>query len=91
MEIRLRFFASIREKLRCSEATCRVPAGATVHDLLDQLCRDYPTLADVRRALRVAVNQEYVDPQHPLADNDEVALIPPVSGGLDVRNRCTHD
>lgn len=87
----MRFFASIREKLRRSEATCRVPAGATVRDVLDQLCRDYPTLADVRGALRVAVNQEYVDPQHLLADNDEVALIPPVSGGLDVRNRCARD
>jgi len=91
MEIQLRFFASIREKLRRSEATCRLPAGATVGDLLDQLCREYTALAEVRGALRVAVNQEYVDPQHPLSDNDEVALIPPVSGGVDVRNRCARD
>ena len=87
MEIQLRFFASIREKLRRREATCALPDGATVGDLLDHLCREYTGLADVRGALRVAVNQEYVDPQHRLSDNDEVALIPPVSGGLDVRNR----
>ena len=87
MHLRLRFFASIREKLGRSEATCSLPDGATVDDLLTQLCCEYPPLAAVRRALRVAVNQEYVDPHHPLADNDEVALIPPVSGGLDVRNR----
>ena len=86
MHVRLRFFASVREKLRRSDATCMLPDGATVDDLLDQLCRDYPPLADVRRALRVAVNQEYVDPQHALSDNDEVALIPPVSGGRDVRD-----
>jgi molybdopterin converting factor subunit 1 len=81
MQARVRFFASIREKLHRSEATCALADGATVNDLLDQLCRDYPALADVRRALRVAVNQEYVDAHHPLSDNDEVALIPPVSGG----------
>lgn len=87
MHVRLRFFASLREKLRRSEATCSLPDGATVHDLLDQLSRDYPPLADIRRAVRVAVNQEYVDLQHALSENDEVALIPPVSGGMDVRDR----
>ena len=87
MHVHLRFFASIREKLHRSDATCSLPESATVENLLDQLCHDYPPLADVRRALRVAVNQEYVDSEHRLADNDEVALIPPVSGGLDVRDR----
>jgi molybdopterin converting factor subunit 1 len=91
MDIQVRFFASIREKLRRSEATCSLPDGATVRDLVDQLCREHPPLAGVRGALRVAVNQEYVDAQHPLSDNDEVALIPPVSGGLDVRNRRARD
>jgi len=82
MEVRVRFFASIREKLRRSEATCPLPEGATVRDLLDQLCRDYPPLADYRRSVSTAVNREYVDPDQTLSDNDEVALIPPVSGGL---------
>ena len=91
MQVRLRFFASIREKLRRSESTCTLPDGATVHHLLDALCREHPALADVRRALRVAVNQEYVDLGHTLSDNDEVALIPPVSGGTDVRDRFTAD
>ncbi|MBI4514780.1 MAG: molybdopterin converting factor subunit 1 [Deltaproteobacteria bacterium] len=84
MEIRLRFFASIREKLHRSEAVCAVPAGITVGALLEQLCRDYPPLAEVRRSLSIAVNREYVDHDHPLADHDEVALIPPVSGGCHV-------
>ncbi len=81
MQVRVRFFASVREKLRCSEATCALPAGATVGDLLDQLCQNYPPLTAVRRALRVAVNQEYTDVDHVLSENHEVALIPPVSGG----------
>jgi len=88
MQIRVLFFASVRERLRRTDITCVLPAAATVEDLLDQLCRDLPPLADVRRALSVAVNQEYVNAEHRLADNDEVALIPPVSGGLDVRDCC---
>jgi molybdopterin converting factor subunit 1 len=87
MEVQIRFFASVREKLRRSEATCSVVAGATVGDLLDQLCREYPPLADVRGSLSIAVNHEYVDVSHTLSDHDEIALIPPVSGGMDVRNR----
>jgi molybdopterin converting factor subunit 1 len=81
IQVRVRFFASVRERLRCSEASCSLPDGATINELLDQLCRDYPGLADVRRALRVALNQEYVDAAHRLSNDDEVALIPPVSGG----------
>ena len=87
MKIQVRFFASVREKLRRSEATCTVANGATVRDLLDHLCREYPALEVVRKSLSIAVNREYVDPSHVLADGDEVALIPPVSGGLDVRHR----
>jgi len=89
--VHVRFFASVREKLRRSELTVDVAGGATVRDLLDQLCREYPPLADVRQALRVAVNQEYVETDHRLADDDEVALIPPVSGGTDVRDRFAPD
>ena len=89
--VHVRFFASVREKLRRSELTVDVVGGATVRDLLDQLCREYPPLADVRQALRVAVNQEYVETDHRLADDDEVALIPPVSGGTDVRDRFAPD
>jgi molybdopterin synthase sulfur carrier subunit len=91
MQVRVRFFASVRERLRCSEASCEVPDGATVDTLLDHLCRQYPPLADVRRSLSIAVNREYVDSNYQLSETDEVALIPPVSGGLYVRDRHTSD
>jgi molybdopterin converting factor subunit 1 len=82
--VRLRFFASIREKLKRSEATCSLRDGATVRDLLDQLCKDYPAIQPMRASVSVAVNQEYVESDWRLGDNDEVALIPPVSGGRHV-------
>ncbi len=84
MEIRLRFFASVREKLHRSEATCSLPDGATVGQLLDAVCRDFPPVAPVRHSLAVAVNHEYVHESYVLNPEDEVALIPPVSGGVDV-------
>ncbi len=87
MLIRLRFFASLRERLRCSEAERRLPEGATVDDLWQALCAEHPQLAGLRSSMTFAVNREYVRGDHVLTANDEVALIPPVSGGMDVPDR----
>jgi molybdopterin converting factor subunit 1 len=80
MTVRVRFFASLRERLRSSEVLREVPSGATVADLVALLHQDYPAFAGSGR-VSIAVNAEYVDTRHALADGDEVALIPPVSGG----------
>jgi molybdopterin converting factor subunit 1 len=81
MRIRLRFFASLRERLGRSEQLCEVPSGATVATVWEMLKREHPDLAAVERAVAFAVAQEYVDKDHSLQDNDELAFIPPVSGG----------
>jgi molybdopterin converting factor subunit 1 len=87
MNVQVRFFASVREKLRCSETTWSLPPGARVGDLLTQLCERYPAITEMIASVSVAVNREYVPRDQVLAENDEVALIPPVSGGIDVRDR----
>ena len=92
MHIRLRFFASLRERLGRSEDSCEVPEGATVKTVWETLKQEQPALAEVERSLAFAVAQEYVDGDHPLHDNDELAFIPPVSGGVltsDSRLSCT--
>ncbi|MBI3785144.1 MAG: molybdopterin converting factor subunit 1 [Deltaproteobacteria bacterium] len=81
MTIRLLYFASLRERLRRREGSCTLGAGATVEDLWQELCREYPQLVPLAGAIRFSVNLEYVERHHVLSDNDEVALIPPVSGG----------
>lgn len=81
MIVRLRFFASLRERLKASEAERPLPDGATVGDLWTALCRERPDLDALGRSISFAVNREYVERDHVLADGDEVALIPPVSGG----------
>ncbi|WP_420150655.1 molybdopterin converting factor subunit 1 [Spirosoma sp.] len=54
--------------------------GANVENLLSQLHQDYPALAGIR-SLLVAVNGEYAEMDQVLSQRDEIALIPPVSGG----------
>lgn len=91
MRVRLRFFASLRERLRRSEAEWTLPDQATIDDLWNGLCAEYPELTRQGRSISFAVNREYVERGHRLSDDDEVALIPPVSGGCHVRDRDAAD
>lgn len=81
MIVQLRFFASLRERLQASAAERTLADGATVADLWSALCRERPDLQPLSASISFAVNREYVERGHVLADGDEVALIPPVSGG----------
>ena len=81
MRIKVRFFASLRERLKRSEEVREVPPGATVRTVWELLKQENPELDAVEKAMAFAVAQEYVDKDHPLQDNDELAFIPPVSGG----------
>ncbi len=78
MTIRVLFFAYLRE--RCGgEARLELPEQSSVGDALRILGVQHPVLAET--SVRPALNRVYVDNGHPLHDNDELALIPPVSGG----------
>jgi molybdopterin synthase catalytic subunit len=83
MTIRVLCFAAIRESVGQRELVLDVPDGETAADLLGRLADSYPDLAGLLPGLKVAVNREYVTPEHLLRSGDEVALIPPVSGGAD--------
>ncbi len=91
MNVRLRFFASVRERVRRSEADWEVPEGATVEALWQMLSARYPQLQPLGSSITFAVNREYVRRDHRLAADDEVAIIPPVSGGVDVPDRVRTD
>ena len=58
-----------------------LPAGSTVAQALMEFLRRYPAVSTSPEDLVTAVNQEYVDHEEVLKDGDELALIPPVSGG----------
>ena len=83
--MKLLYFAWLRVKIGKAEEHLDPPTGvATVAALLDWLKSRGPGFAEAlsdSRAVRVAVNQEYVGWDHPIRPGDEVALFPPVTGG----------
>ncbi|GMV39488.1 MAG: molybdopterin synthase sulfur carrier subunit [Myxococcales bacterium] len=81
MRVHVHYFARCRELAEISEDTLTLPDGATVEQLAAALIDLRPRLARILPSVRMAVNQEFAAPASPLADGDEVALIPPVSGG----------
>ena len=87
IEVRVRYFAMVRELLGTSEETRTVEAGTSVGALLDAIVAEHPRLAGAKRTTMLMVNRKYAEVDHVLANGDEVALIPPVSGGEPSRYR----
>ncbi|HEY3282620.1 MAG TPA: molybdenum cofactor biosynthesis protein MoaE [Armatimonadota bacterium] len=81
MTVNVLLFAAARDAAGASELKELLLPGATTADLLDRLCARLPALAELRPRLAVAVNQSYVRAPQQLSDGDEVALLPPISGG----------
>ena len=80
MKVSVRFFALYRERAGTSQTEVELPDGATPEELLIRLRGIYPSLP-LSDSVLIAVNSEYASPESPLHDGDEVAFIPPVSGG----------
>jgi len=80
MTIFVKLFALGRELIGKNELNLQLESGATVQDVLDQLGRDYQDFGRLS-SFMIAVNMEYTETNHVLKDGDEVAIIPPVSGG----------
>ena len=83
MKIHIRYFAAHRDITGCTEESVTLPDGATVGSLWEQLVGRYPRLAGFTGRLLYAVNEEFSQLNTPLQEGDEVAFIPPVSGGSD--------
>ncbi len=81
MRIAILYFAVFREKLGTNRQSLELTAGATVRDAIGALAAQHPLIATLKGRFRVAVNEDFVDDDHVLAEGDEVALIPPVAGG----------
>src|SRR4051794_41889990 len=88
MTVRVRLFAVLRQRAGRESVEIEVQEGATVADALDVLAGQ-PGLAGVldRLPVRMAVNRDYAEPETELSPDDELALVPPVSGGAPVHVR----
>ena len=84
MKIRVKLFASVKEIVGKSEMILDVPDGTRASALPDRLATAYPAMRALALVLKIAVNHEYADGERVLVEGDEVALLPPVSGGADV-------
>ncbi len=80
MKITIKLFALGKELVGASELAREYPTAVTVQTVMEDLKREHPRFAQLKSYL-VAVNMEYADGNRELTDGDEVAIIPPVSGG----------
>jgi len=80
MELQLLLFGITKDIVGESSHIYNLSKGETAGDLIDQLIQDYPALKDLN-SLAVAVNGEYASKNTLVKPSDEIALIPPVSGG----------
>jgi len=83
MRIRLLFFGILKDLAGRSIDTLELPEGATVRELLAKCESEIPRLKDLLARSAIAVNKDYACAETELKENDEVALLPPVSGGLE--------
>lgn len=81
MRVKVLFFGQLRDVVGRAEDTVELAEGASVADLLAHYRRTCPRLEDFRSSLAISLNQEYADVSAHLHHGDEVALLPPVSGG----------
>ena len=79
--MRILFFAQLKDAADCATAELAAPAPINSEQLWAELLKKFPALETHRRSVRLAKNSEYVEPGAQFSDGDEVALIPPVSGG----------
>jgi molybdopterin converting factor subunit 1 len=81
--VRVLFFAAVRDAAECesAEVSWDGDAALTTEELWEKLEARFPRVTPLRRGLRLARNLEYLAEPEALFSGDEVALIPPVSGG----------
>ncbi len=79
--MRVLFFAQLKDATGCDSVELALPSPVNAERLWAELLKQFPKLAPHRPAVRLARNGEYAAPDTPLAGADEIALIPPVSGG----------
>ena len=81
MRVTVRLFARLGDVAGASELARDVGADATVGSLWRQLTMEYPALEPYGRSISTAINADYARMDAPLCDGDEIAFLPPVSGG----------
>ena len=85
MHVTVRLFARLRELAGAGELRREVAAPATIAGVWRELVREWPALEPYTRSISAARNEDYASMDTAVAEGDEVAFLPPVSGGRDRR------
>jgi molybdopterin synthase catalytic subunit len=81
VRVRVLFFGQLKDIVGVAQDDAELSDGARVEDLFERYGRRFPKLAEFRPSIAASVNQEYAGWRAPLSTGDEVAFLPPVSGG----------
>jgi molybdopterin converting factor subunit 1 len=81
MRVTVRLFARLRDIAGTSELARDLAPGATIGDVWRQLAGEYPELSQYERSISSAVNSDYARMDRVIGEGDEIAFLPPVSGG----------
>jgi len=81
MNVRVQFYAQLRELSGVHELDLEIPQGATVRELLEKLYAQKPGLRAQDKSILVGAGLEFVDRNYQLKAGEEIAIMPPVQGG----------
>jgi molybdopterin converting factor subunit 1 len=81
MRVRVLFFGQLKEIVGAAEETAELPDNAHLEDVFTRYSQRFAKFAEFRPSIAASVNQEYADAHTSLANGDEIAFLPPVSGG----------
>ena len=81
MRVTVRLFARLRDITGAAELARELAPGATIGDVWRQLAGEFPELAAYERSISSAINADYARMTQVVSDGDEIACLPPVSGG----------
>jgi molybdopterin converting factor subunit 1 len=90
MQVRVLFFGMLKDLAGCSSDALNLPEHATLRDLLAHYQRQIPLLKPIAASVAMSINQEYAPLDSRLKSGDEVALLPPVSGGAHQLDSAVH-